>query len=327
MATFGATAGPGALAHEFVTTPGVLAVIDGVLAGILAAIAMPRMGMPGGTTVAVGVVVGVVTLGALITYQYRGAVRPRSRRRARFPDDAGTDAGSRGDAARSGDPARTVERTYLVLTLLTTLASSFIWGINTIFLLDAGLSNAEAFAANAFFTVGQVIFEVPTGVVADTRGRRFSYVLGAATLFLATLLYLVMWQVRAPLWGWAIASILLGPRLHVLLRRHRGVARRRAQGDRLHGPPRARLRAGAGRRRRGDARRDGLGRAHRPGDEPRRPVPDPGRDARHHDARGHPVHARPRVHAPARHRSAWPRCGTSSAARSTAASATRRSAG
>jgi len=107
-------------------------------------------------------------------------------------------------------PVRSVERTYLVLTLLTTLASSFIWGINTIFLLDAGLNNAEAFAANAFFTLGQVIFEVPTGVVADTRGRQFSYVLGAATLLLSTLLYLVMWQVHAPLIGWAIASILLG---------------------------------------------------------------------------------------------------------------------
>ncbi len=64
--------------------------------------------------------------------------------------------------------ARTVQRTYLALTLLTTLAASFIWGINTLFLLDAGLSNTEAFAANAFFTLGQVIFEVPTGVVADT---------------------------------------------------------------------------------------------------------------------------------------------------------------
>jgi MFS family permease len=108
------------------------------------------------------------------------------------------------------DPARAVERTYLTLTLLTTLASSFIWGINTIFLLDAGLNNAEAFAANAFFTVGMVIFEIPTGVVADTRGRQFSYVLGAATLLLSTLLYFAMWQLHAPLWGWAIASILLG---------------------------------------------------------------------------------------------------------------------
>lgn len=69
------------------------------------------------------------------------------------------------------DPARTVQRTYLALTLLTTLAASFVWGINTLFLLDAGLSNTEAFAANAFFAVGQVIFEVPTGVIADTRGR------------------------------------------------------------------------------------------------------------------------------------------------------------
>ena len=108
------------------------------------------------------------------------------------------------------DPARAVERTYLTLTLLTTLASSFIWGINTIFLLDAGLNNAEAFAANAFFTLGMVIFEIPTGVLADTRGRQFSYVLGAATLLLSTLLYFAMWQLHAPLWGWAIASILLG---------------------------------------------------------------------------------------------------------------------
>src|SRR5688500_5877815 len=106
--------------------------------------------------------------------------------------------------------ARTVQRTYLLLTTLTTLAASFIWGINTLFLLDAGLSNTEAFAANAFFTLGQVIFEVPTGVVADTRGRRFSFMLGAGTLLLSTLLYLVMWNLNAPLWGWAIASILLG---------------------------------------------------------------------------------------------------------------------
>ena len=50
--------------------------------------------------------------------------------------------------------ARRVQRTYLLLTLLSTLAASFIWGINTLFLLDAGLNNAEAFAANAFFTAG-----------------------------------------------------------------------------------------------------------------------------------------------------------------------------
>ena len=77
---------------------------------------------------------------------------------------------------------RKVQTVYLALTLCTTLAGSFIWGINTLFLLDAGLSVGQAFAANAFFTVGQVLFEVPTGVVADTVGRRASYLLGTATL-------------------------------------------------------------------------------------------------------------------------------------------------
>ena len=103
-----------------------------------------------------------------------------------------------------------VQRVYLTLTLLTTFAASFIWGVNTLFLLDAGLDNAQAFAANAFFSVGQVLFEVPTGVVADTRGRRFSFLLGAATLLLSTLLYLYMWETHAPFAGWALASILLG---------------------------------------------------------------------------------------------------------------------
>ena len=103
-----------------------------------------------------------------------------------------------------------VQRVYLLLLLLNTLAASFIWGINTLFLLDAGLSNMEAFAANSFFTAGLVLFEVPTGVIADTRGRRTSYLLGTLTLTISTLLYLWMWQVFAPFWAWALASALLG---------------------------------------------------------------------------------------------------------------------
>jgi MFS family permease len=108
------------------------------------------------------------------------------------------------------ESAQTIQRTYLVLIIVSTLATSFIWGINTLFLLDAGLTNTEAFAANAFYAVGQVVFEVPTGVIADTRGRRFSYMLGAGTLLASTLLYLVMWLIHAPFIGWAVASVLLG---------------------------------------------------------------------------------------------------------------------
>ena len=103
-----------------------------------------------------------------------------------------------------------IQRTYFVLLLGNTLAASLIWGINTIFLLDAGLSNLEAFAANAFFTAGMVIFEVPTGIVADTVGRRASYLSGTLTLAASTLLYVLLWQIEGPFWAWAVVSMLIG---------------------------------------------------------------------------------------------------------------------
>src|SRR6185369_8830236 len=79
-----------------------------------------------------------------------------------------------------------IQTIYLYLFLGNTLTDSFIFVINKIFLLNAGLSNFQAFLANAFFTVGEVIFEIPTGVIADTYGRRLSYLLGALTLSIST---------------------------------------------------------------------------------------------------------------------------------------------
>jgi MFS family permease len=108
------------------------------------------------------------------------------------------------------DTPRSIQRVYYLLLLGNTLAASFIWGINTIFLLDAGLSNLEAFAANAFFTAGMLVFEVPTGIVADTIGRRASYLLGTVTLTVTTLLYVMLWQIEGPFWAWALVSVLLG---------------------------------------------------------------------------------------------------------------------
>ncbi len=106
-------------------------------------------------------------------------------------------------------PERVI-RTYIVLTLLQTLAASLIWGVNTLFLLDAGLSLTEAFVANAAFTAGMVIFEVPTGVVADTFGRRISFILGAATLLVTTAAYLGLWYIEAGIWWWVLVSALIG---------------------------------------------------------------------------------------------------------------------
>jgi MFS family permease len=103
-----------------------------------------------------------------------------------------------------------VQRTYIVLTLLQTLAASLIWGVNTLFLLDAGLSLTEAFVANAAFTAGMVVFEVPTGVIADTFGRRTSFILGAATLLVTTAAYLGLWYVEAGIWWWVLVSALIG---------------------------------------------------------------------------------------------------------------------
>lgn len=106
--------------------------------------------------------------------------------------------------------SKLITRNYVVLTFFNTLAASFIWGVNTLFLLDAGLSNFEAFAANAFFSLGTLLFEVPTGVVADTMGRRMSYLIGTGTLFASTLVYLILWHYKSPFPLWCLASLFLG---------------------------------------------------------------------------------------------------------------------
>jgi len=103
-----------------------------------------------------------------------------------------------------------VIRTYLILSGVFTLAGSLIWGINTLFLLDAGLSIFEVFLANAAFTAAMAIFEIPTGVVADTRGRRVSFLLSEATLVIGTLAYVGAAYVKGGLVLFIAAGAILG---------------------------------------------------------------------------------------------------------------------
>ncbi len=105
--------------------------------------------------------------------------------------------------------SRRVRRIYLSLVLLNTLAVTFIWGINSLLLFEAGLSNTEALAANACFTLGYAAFEIPTGSIADTWGRRASYLLGGCTLTVTTLLYWLAWRLHAGVWAWAAVSVVL----------------------------------------------------------------------------------------------------------------------
>src|SRR5256885_39305 len=53
----------------------------------------------------------------------------------------------------------------------------------------------QVMLTNAAFTLGSMVFEIPTGVVADTVGRRISLLLCLATLFVTTLLYVgIAWR-------------------------------------------------------------------------------------------------------------------------------------
>ena len=106
--------------------------------------------------------------------------------------------------------SRKIRNVYLVLSQFVWLPTSLIVGVNTLFLLDGGLDNVEAFAANAIYTLGLVLFEIPTGMVADTWGRRTSYLLGAGVQLVGNLLYFWMWYTKGPFWGWGVASLLLG---------------------------------------------------------------------------------------------------------------------
>ena len=101
-------------------------------------------------------------------------------------------------------------RTYLVLAGLYTLSTSVIWGVNTLFLLDAGLDLFQVFLANAVFTGSMALFEIPTGVLADTRGRRASFLLSVAILFIGTLGYVGVASVGGGVLLFSLMSVLLG---------------------------------------------------------------------------------------------------------------------
>lgn len=113
-------------------------------------------------------------------------------------------------AAARAPESRRILGGYFTLAGLYTLSAALIWGVNTLFLLDAGLSFFEVFVANAAFSAGMVLFEVPTGVVADTLGRRTSFLLSVAVLAATTLLYVGLAEVDAGVVAYAVVSVGIG---------------------------------------------------------------------------------------------------------------------
>ncbi len=106
--------------------------------------------------------------------------------------------------------SRRVVGVYITANTTFTLAASIIWGVNTLFLMDAGLTIFQVMLANAAFTLGSLLFEVPTGVIADTIGRKASFLLSSATLFVSTLLYVAGAQYSLGIWWFVGASVLIG---------------------------------------------------------------------------------------------------------------------
>ena len=101
-------------------------------------------------------------------------------------------------------------RSYFAITFLFNLAMSLIWGIDTLFKMHAGLDILQVLLTNSAFTLGSTLFEIPTGVVADTVGRRVSLLLCLVTLFVTTLLYVgIAWRGWG-FWPFAWVSVLLG---------------------------------------------------------------------------------------------------------------------
>jgi hypothetical protein len=97
----------------------------------------------------------------------------------------------------------------MVIAGLYTLSASLIWGVNTLLLIRAGLSIARVFLADAAFTASMVLFDIPTGIFADTRGRRASFLLSVAFLLVGTVGYVGVAAEGGSLVGFSVMSVIL----------------------------------------------------------------------------------------------------------------------
>ncbi len=101
-------------------------------------------------------------------------------------------------------------RRYLIIAGFYTLSASLIWGVNTLFLIEAGLSIFQVFLVNSIFTAAMALFEIPTGVIADTRGRRVSFLLSLVILAAGTIGYVVVGQTSGSFFWFGLISVILG---------------------------------------------------------------------------------------------------------------------
>jgi hypothetical protein len=85
MKTFAATTGSGNTLHAFVTTPGMVAVIDAVLAGVIAGIVAGALGAALVISIATGVVAFLIVIAVLMAYGLRSWDRYLTTQKPLFP--------------------------------------------------------------------------------------------------------------------------------------------------------------------------------------------------------------------------------------------------
>ena len=110
-----------------------------------------------------------------------------------------------------------------------------------------------------------VVFEVPTGVVADTLGRRVSFLLSVAVLAATTLLYVGLAEVGAGVVAFSVVSVAMGLGFTFYSGAMEAWLVDALAVTGYHGRARRGLRARPADHRRGDARGHGRRRAARPG--------------------------------------------------------------
>lgn len=81
-------------------------------------------------------------------------------------------------------------RQFILLETVFFLHTGIIGAVYTLYLLSLGLSLFEANAISAIFNITSIVFEVPSGAMCDSIGKRKTSLLAGITLFLAMFCFL-----------------------------------------------------------------------------------------------------------------------------------------
>jgi len=101
---------------------------------------------------------------------------------------------------------RNYTRLYCIIQFLTSFAFGAIFPVYVLYYRHFDLNLFQIALVAAVFEASILVFEMPTGLIADIYGRRISVVLSALTLFISGLVFISFRN----LYGFIIAEIIMG---------------------------------------------------------------------------------------------------------------------